>query len=227
MSFPHLVYYGSVYSVLLPLLAAFTRLQRLDATGRWILALVAVASVPQILPLYFPVLGANTLYNVYTLIEFGILFQVFRLQLQHRVYRRAMIISAVLYSLLAIFLIGSSGIEAEFLNELVCLNGVLYLFWSLLYIRWLALGEEAAVFETTTPFFWFFTGILIYAPCTIVVLALDSRINANPASMLQHLRTIHGLFNISMYVCFAIGMLKSKEHRAFIEPHSSNYAGTH
>lgn len=213
MDFSSIIYYLSVYSVLLPLAAGLFLVRRLGHISLWMLLIVFLATPTQILPLQLPE-GSwqKLLYNIYTAVELPLFYKVFRLGSGDKAYRKALAVPALLYLPALLGVLVAFGFESRFLNELVCLADLIYLFWCVQYMRTLANAENAdeagmEPFHTGAAFFWFFSGLLIYAPCTMIVLALDQRIEASQGTPLQGIRTIHGIFNIAMYACFAIGFV--------------------
>lgn len=64
--------------------------------------------------------------------------------------------------------------------------------------------------EISQPFFWYMTGITIYATGTVVFYSLWYIAKSDPAGKNQVIKVIHHFFNCLLYLSFSIGLLKNK-----------------
>jgi hypothetical protein len=195
----------SIYSILLPLITGCCLLKYISRDSYLVLGVVVLAAVPQLLkPLELNDRLEAAIYNLYTLCEFILFFILFNSKIYHPLRKRIMFTTFITGLLLIIFCIIWFGIKGRFYHELVCLTNLLYTSWILLVILDQYETEDAKI-GTSTPFFWYLTGLLFYAPCTIFVFSLWNYIEDHQESPLK---IIHNIFNLTMYILFTKGIWK-------------------
>jgi hypothetical protein len=200
----------SIWSVLLPLLVGVVFYRKLDRDSTLIFSLVFIASVPQLLS-FLPISlhAINASYNIYTPVEFVVLYLLFSNKFTGSIYIQVLKVSGIIYVIVCLLFLFYYGISQKFINELVCVNNLIYLLWMLLYIR-KQFFQPDDDYSLQKPFFWYFTGLIIYAPCTMVVFALYYYLRQNSDYNLQNLWIIQSFCNTLMYVLFAIGLGKTR-----------------
>lgn len=182
--------------------------KKLDKESRIIFYLVILASVPQTLT---DIIGNSLLhfiYNVYTAIEFFLIYIFIGNKMQRRIFRNISTVIAVAFILLSLFIFIFYGWNHGFLNEWVCAANICYLSWILLFILE-SLENEKKLLNVHDPLFWHLSALLIYTPCTMFVFALSSYINKSQNPFINKLWIIHGVFNTLLYLFFAIGFFKA------------------
>lgn len=207
-------YIISIWIIILPAFAGLINYRRLDRDSRWIFLLVLIATPPQLMSYFInshdPTL--NLAYNIYSVIEFGILALVFERKfhgwMNTWLFRRA--VSVYFAGTLVFFVI--KGVSGDFINELVCLNNGLYMIWILFLLKE-QYDNDTSPIRRNSPFAWYLLGVLIYAPCTIIVFALYHYIRnvSNPLRMNAWI--IQSVCNILMYMLFTIGLFISRRVR--------------
>jgi hypothetical protein len=209
MDWPKLIMQLSIWSILLPLAAGFLFFRRLDEPSRIIFYVVILASVPQILTAAMPdSKNLNIVYNIYTPLEF-----IFIYFLVGNKYTRPAFINTsralvIAFFLLTVIIVVRFGLYDKFRNELVCAADTVYLIWIFMFILQGLLTDQKLM-NHRLPMFWFISGLLIYAPCTIFVFALMYYIDTSTVPFIKNLWSIHGVFNTLMYCLFAIGLFKN------------------
>lgn len=198
----------SIWIVVLPAVAGFINYKGLNRDSRWIFLLVCVAVVPQLLTAALskqnPLL--NISYNLYTVIEFFILYILFRDKLQQRTHRLISNISAIVYLVVFPVMFITYGISTVFLNLLVCAGNLIYMIWILLFLKEQYQAEDSIV-QHRSPFAWYLWGLIIYAPCTTIVFALYHYMRDPENELLKNLWIIHSVCNITLYILFTLGLL--------------------
>lgn len=198
----------SIYSVLLPLIMGCCLLKYISKDSYVVLGVVVLATIPQLLkPFVFNHRLLDAIYNLYTPCEFILFFVLFNSKVYHPLRKRIILTTFVSGLLLIILSMIWFGINGRFLNELVCLSNLLYTSWILLVILDQYETEDAKI-DASTPFFWYLTGLLFYAPCTILIFSLWYYIKEHPESILTPLLIIHNIFNLTMYILFTKGIWK-------------------
>ncbi len=209
MSLPDFILQLSIWSILLPLVAGFVYFKQLDQPSLLIFIVVVLATIPQLLTLsMIHTEELNVVYNVYTLLEFLLLYFFIGRNFQRQIFNRIGMITVGLFCLLGMWLIGKYGLYQKFLNELICAANCIYLAWIFMFILEGLLNEQKLV-NPRLPLFWFLTAILFYAPCSIFVIALAHYIKKSTNPLIHNMWSVHGVFNILMYVFFAVGFYKS------------------
>ncbi|WPQ63644.1 hypothetical protein SIO70_02050 [Chitinophaga sancti] len=203
----------SIWSILLPLFTGIICLRRLGKDSQIILGIVALATIPQILRAFIssgPVL--NMVYNAYTICEVILYCLLFSDKINHYNRNRIFIITAMVILFCNVVLTICNGLQERFISELVCLDNIAYTVWLLLIILDQYDAEDKGI-DPNMPFFWYLLGLLLYAPCTMLIYSLWSYIKNHPDSALNQLWVIQYIFNITMYVLFSVGFLhECKRH---------------
>lgn len=199
----------SIWIIFLPLLIGAVFYLRLGRDSRWIFYTVLAATIPQVITAFQVDRGfRNVLYNVYTPLEFIFLFILFLTKFENIFRRKLYLYTMPVYLVLCTFYFLRFSISFKFINELVCVNNLIYVFWLLLFFRDQYSAEDFQLIKQN-PFTWYVFGLIIYAPCTMIVFALYYYIAANPHSLLKGLWMIHNVCNILMYIFFSVGLLVS------------------
>jgi hypothetical protein len=205
----------STWSIVLPLLLGLVRLTVLSRDSKIVWGIVALGAIPQLLP-PFKEDVQNVTYNLYTPLEFFMVYLLFynkyRTRLARLVFRGSVAVS-ILFSVLFWIRLGVSG---RFISELVCVNNLLYTTWTLAFITEQFSADDMSRLSFRWTTFWYIAAYFLYAPCTILIYSLWDYINENRDSPLNDLRIIHYIFNISLYVFFTIGFLKDGQPRGAV-----------
>ncbi|MFB6454692.1 hypothetical protein ACE38W_05415 [Chitinophaga sp. Hz27] len=179
-----------------------------------ILGIVALAAIPQLLRAFIsagPLL--NLAYNLYTITEITLICCLLYPKVINPGRKKIFTITTVLVTVFNILAVIWFGLSARFISEAVSVNNLVYTIWILLII--LDQYEITDGIRIGSPFFWYLTGILLYAPCTMLVFSLWQYIKIHPDSVMTKLWIIQSIFNITMYGLFTIGIWKDqKTHQA-------------
>lgn len=209
MSLANIILQLSIWSIVLPLVAGFFYFKQLDEPSRIVFMVVVLATIPQLLTIPMDQKKPlNVVYNVYTLLEFFLIYFFIGRDFQNRFSKRLSNILVCSFYVLAAWVIGKHGLYQKFLNELICAANVIYLIWIFLFVLE-GLMYERRLMTPRLPIFWFITGLLFYTPCSIFVIALANYINDSTNAFIHNLWSIQGVFNALMYVLFAVGFYKS------------------
>jgi hypothetical protein len=173
-----------------------------------ILSIVFLACIPQ--SLHALHIKNNSIkyltYNLYTPIEFILLFIVFYKNIKSKKSFTLLISTLVIYILFTIFFICYFKITV-FIPEWVAVNNLIYTAWILaIFLEQYKFSNEKNL-DFKTPFFWYVMALLFYAPCTAMIFSMWVYIESTTSP----LTIIHAIFNINMYVLFAIGFWKDKK----------------
>lgn len=200
----------SIWSILLPLFTGFLYFRRLGNDSRIILGIVALATIPQLLRAFMMKGSAlNISYNLYTICEVVLFYCLFVNKLFSYSRKRVFVFSGLLALLCNVCMILVYGLMERFISELVCLNNFIYTVWMLLIILDQYATDDWEI-NPSMPFFWYLLGLLLYAPCTMLIYSLWPYIKRYPDSILSQLWVIQYIFNIIMYVLFAAGFLHER-----------------
>lgn len=202
----------SIWIILLPLIIGLWLSKKLSHKSLLILLLVIVATPPQLVSDFLPKGITNILYNVYTPVEFLILYFFFKGRFYSKTSKIIFKWSPVLYLLISVaFLLQAKSIQARFISEWVSVNNLFYLLWILLYFRDQYLLPEMEL-SIDDSFCWSLLGIFIYAACTSLHFVLYDIIQKS------FLLTFQSSFNILLYTLFAVSFLKDKMGKKQIKP---------
>jgi hypothetical protein len=199
----------SIWIVLIPFLLGCFYIFKLSKDSQLIWSITFFASIPQLMRAFIEDSDSlNIAYNLYTPIEFVLLYMLFKAHIYFTINKKVFDVLALTYILISPVLIFFYGFVSRFNNQWVCLNNIVYVTWLMLIIVD-QFDAEKSQLNTNFSFFWYFIGILFYAPCTLVVFLLWKYLkNATPGLLLT-LRLIHHSFNIAMYCFFAIGIYQN------------------
>jgi len=207
MLIPKIIWYISVWSVLLPFLTGILLYRRLDHHSRIIFAIVVAAIPPQLLTLPFPHSGTlDILYNIYTILEFVLVYFLFAGSITGTL-KKAFLAPFFPFLAFVTYSIYSQGLKPYF-NEWVCAANIAYLYWMFLFVLE-CLDRDMKWLDTGLPIFWYCSALILYAPCTVFVFSLYAYIDRSTNPFIHRLWSIHGIFNTSMYVMFAIGLARN------------------
>ncbi len=194
----------SIWIILLPLITGLWLSKKLSHKSLIILFLIIAATPPQLISNFFSKNLRNSFYNVYTIIEFFILYLYFKGRFYSISCKRIFKGTFILYCIISLaILFTSKSISARFISEWVSVNNLFYLLWIVIYFRdQYLLPEMELTFRD--PFSWSLLGIFIYAACTSLHFVLYDIIQSSYLSIFQ------SSFNILLYTLFAISFIKDK-----------------
>jgi hypothetical protein len=197
----------SSWSCLLPLMFGVVWLFFLSKESRIVLLIVLFASVPQMLHVLN--VKNETLkllaYNLYTPAEFLLFFSIFYRHVENSKNLLLLKATFMAYVTLSIFFIVHFNITKDFISEWAILNNICYTAWILIIFFEQYAYTNSKSLDFHDPFFWYVMGLLFYAPCTAMIFSMWNFIQKDNNSLLK---MIHEIFNINMYILFAIGFLK-------------------
>jgi len=203
----------SIWIIIIPLLVGIMNSKGLNKDSKWILYLVSIALIPQALTALL--VHENTLlnlsYNLYTPIEFGVLYIIFYSKHRIKANRHAMKITTMIFLASYSYFLIEYGLEKRFLNELVCISHILYMLWILLLLKQEYSAESTLIIKQN-PFTWYLFGTILYAPSTLIVFALYYFIRDPKNEILNNLWIIQSLSNILLYLLYAAGLLIRKTY---------------
>lgn len=204
----------SIWIVVIPFLVGIINFRSLNRDSRWIFLLVSVALVPQLMTAFVVNDKGifNIAYNLYTPIEFFILFYLFKAKFRNRTGQFGVLASAAIYLVVMLFFFSRHGVQERFIGELVAVNNVIYMIWILAIFKQ-EFSEETTFIEISQPFSWYLIALILYAPCTIITLSLYHYIRNPETPIFRDLVIIQDIFNILLYILFAIGLfIRSREN---------------
>lgn len=200
----------SIWIVILPVIAGIVNYKGLNRDSRWIFLLVCIALVPQVLTAIFrqerPLL--NLSYNIYTPIEFSVLYLLFNHKYREMLSEKIKKTSLFLYVAVCGFFFLKYGLIFSFLGGLVAVNNLIYICWILMLLKE-QYHQEDPLIHKNNPFAWYLLALIIYAPCTIILFCLYHYIRAQDPAMMN-LWTIQSLCNILLYLLFTVGLYLRK-----------------
>ncbi|WP_143307210.1 hypothetical protein [Chitinophaga vietnamensis] len=204
----------SIWIVVLPAITGAINYKRLNNDSRWIFILTLAAFPPQFLT---PIINKETFwlsisYNLYTPIEFSILYLLFRKKMVSSFHRRWLFISLMLYVIITLGIVLQQGIGDGFLNILACVNNIIYMTWILLFLKE-QYDADNDLIHSSTPFTWYLLAFLIYAPCTLLSTALYHYVRDPVNRDLFGITLINDICNIWMYICFTAGLSIRQQHQ--------------
>ncbi|MGB4772848.1 MAG: hypothetical protein WBP58_15390 [Chitinophagaceae bacterium] len=204
----------SIWIVVIPFLVGIINFRSLNRDSRWIFLLVSVALVPQLMTAFVVNDKGifNIAYNLYTPIEFFILFYLFKAKFRNRTGQFGVLASAAIYLVVMLLFFSRHGVQERFIGELVAVNNVIYMIWILAIFKQ-EFSEETTFIEISQPFSWYLIALILYAPCTIITLSLYHYIRNPETPIFRDLVIIQDIFNILLYILFAIGLfIRSREN---------------
>ena len=191
----------SYFIVLLPLLTGLIFWRKTKSFSRGLILLSFVAAVPHLLAAFgIPPSKRNIIYNLYTVVEFAIMFSIFRPRFVTSFSKR------VIGGVLSIPILISKNFITDFNNQLVCLTNLVFLFWILVLMRDTYLFDTP-LFTKKDPFTFFALGIIVYASASMLVMGLYNFLLENPKSPVAKLWVFHDFSNIFIYTMFFVGIL--------------------
>lgn len=198
----------SIWIVVVPFLLGILNMKHLNRDARWIFMLVSVSLVPQlataILQNDHP--AFNLIYNVYTPMEFFILYHIFSSKFQGRSRKRIVRGSSLFYVLTCLIAFGYYSLWRRFVGELVVVNNLIYMLWILLLLEQ-EYAEDHRLIYRRNPFTWLLIALIFYAPCSLITLALYQYIRDPLNPGLAVLKFIQDVFNILEYMLISVGLI--------------------
>lgn len=199
----------SIGIVSVPLLYGLLTLKHLDRDSKLILLLIFIASFPQLLRPYL--IKSNILeltYNLYTPLEFSIYLLLFAPRITVKTSKLFFYLSCGVFFVGSLWIVSANNISLVFINQWVILNNIINIFWIGLCLYEYYVSDSIEL-GFNQPFFWFITGIFIYASSTTVFYSLWNIIVLHNPQRHASLRFIHHIANILLYVFFLVGFIKS------------------
>jgi hypothetical protein len=189
---------------------------KLDKHSKYIFYLVVLATIPQLLTAFFPHTSLlDLVYNIYTVIEFLLVYLFIGKKFENKVFEKISIGTVALFGILVLWFSIRFGMMARFFNEWVVTANIFYLTWILLFVLESFQNEKKLV-DMNQPLFWYLCGLILYTPCTVIVFALYYYIDTSKNILIKNLWIIHGVFNIILYLFFAIGLFKTRRRKMMI-----------
>lgn len=207
MDYKHLITLISDWIITLPLLLGAVFFRRIDVDSKLILLIVIAGTIPQMIHFFYVDSNwKNFSYNLYSPIEWFIYLLLFYRKIYLHYFKKVFLFTIIISLATTLFSITDYNWFERFINEWTLVNNITYLVWAGLVITQ-AFIHDTEIITTGQPFFWYLTGILIYATCTTVVYSLWHRIaESDKHSVLRYLWTIQNLFNILLYILFTKGI---------------------
>lgn len=200
----------SILIICLPAIAGFINYRGLNRDSKWIFYLVLIGIPPQILTYIInsdtPLLAVS--YNIYTPLEFILLFFLFENKYQLRV-NRVVLRSTLLFYLVGSVIIINQGSFTRFLSYWVCLNNIIYITWILFFLKE-QFRSESFIIHKKNSFAWYLLAWILYAPLSLITFALYHYMRQDSNSLSKYLSIIQDICNITLYVLFTIGLLVSE-----------------
>ncbi|HUB59613.1 MAG TPA: hypothetical protein VL978_02860 [Puia sp.] len=214
MTFWNILHEISIWVVVLPLMAGLINYKGLNGDSKWIFYMTVAAVPPQILTFIVHLKETallNILYNLYTPVEFILMYGLFRGKYEMRLNKRLLWISAVIYGVISVWFIVVYGIRDHFLERWECLNSLIYIIWIMTFLKE-QYTSDSFVIQKRNPFAWYVLAFIIYSPCTVLVFSLYYYIRRGPHhSALYNLWRIPIICNILLYLLFAVGLFISRK----------------
>lgn len=203
----HYVMESSIWSVAVPFIIGILLFRYLTVESKIVFLLVVAAVVPQVLT-DFMIQDhfLNSLYNIYTPVEFAIIYMLFSGIGYISFFRKIRFMTIIVFVVLSIVIMLVYGLQNRFLNEWVCIANLCYVAWIFIFILQ-SLLDNTAILDSRLPMFWYVAGLILYSPATALVFSFYYSISKN--QFIKSLWIIHGIFNTVMYLFFAIGMYKN------------------
>jgi hypothetical protein len=203
----------SIWIVVLPLVAGLINYKGLNHDSKWIFYMTVAAVPPQILTLIehlneTPEL--NILYNLYTPIEFVLVYGLLLGKYEVPINRKVQKFSAIVYAGISIYFIAVFGIRKQFLDRWECANSLIYIIWIMTFLKE-QYGSDSFIIHKRNPFAWYVLALIIYSPCTMLVFSLYYYIRDPHRAELYNLWLIQEICNILLYLFFAVGLFISRK----------------
>jgi len=207
----------SIWIVVIPFLIGIMNLRGLNRDSRWIFLLVIIALVPQLMTALVENDGPlfDITYNLYTPIEFILLYMVFGTKYNSSASKTLFRLTAIVYFFICAYFFLHYGIRQKFLSGLVCANNVIYMIWILMFLKQ-EYATDSFLIKKENPFTWFLIAFIFYAPCTVATFALYHYIREPSNIMLRNLSIIQDIFNIFLYLLFSAGLLIRTHDKKFV-----------
>lgn len=200
----------SIWIVISPLIIGVIKYKRLNFESKLIFYIVIIGAIPQVLRFFFETSSFLPIaYNLYTPSEFFVYYLVFIKKIRSPKVIKVYKVSVIVFIVTSLVLIFNFGIVNRFLNEWVILNNTIQIVWICFCLLEYYNLDEVNI-TISEPFFWFMSGITIYATSTIVFYSLWYFIKMNSGAQTELLKVIHHIFNILLYILFSIGLYKNK-----------------
>ena len=213
MSFREIIHLISIWIVVLPLVAGLINYKGLNGDSKWIFYMTVAAVPPQILT-YIVHLNETALlnisYNLYTPIEFILMYGLFRAKYEVPLNRKLQAISAVVYAGISVYFIAAFGVRDRFLERWECVNSLIYIIWIMTFLKE-QYNSESFVIHKRNPFAWYLLAFIVYSPCTVLVFSLYYYIRDPHRAELYNLWLIQIICNILLYLFFAVGLFISRK----------------
>ena len=203
----------SDWSPFLPLIIGVKFFYSINTESRIITFISAIAFLTQLFHFLLPNSHfQNYAYNFYTPIEFGCYFMFFysRMKKDYALVNKVILL---IYAMICIFFIINFNLGKQFVNQWPIVNSIMYIiFICLLVIS--TFKKDDDILLPKNGLFWYVTGILEFSVCTcLVYLFWQQILKSEPGSNFKLLFTVQNIFNISLYIFFSIGILKSTRHK--------------
>lgn len=198
----------SIYSILIPVVIGICFYKKHSFDSKLIWGIAAIGAIPQLLnPVFKGTRFLTVSYNLYIPCEFILFFFFFRSKFSRTGSKKLFYIITFSYIIITIIFLFINGILSRFLNEWICLNSLVYTAWILLLILEQYDDDTKLSIMPGTPFFWFMLGIFLYSLCTMLIFSFWNFIETTSAETSGILKAIHQVFNINLYIMFAIGLI--------------------
>ena len=198
----------SIWSIFLPIITGIYKLLKLKYIPGIIFSICLIGTPPQLLNYIHRSSPLKPLfYNLYLILEFVLVYFLFRRELKKRRLFTTMV--CLFYPLIAFYFL-QNQLTTEFTPYMVCVNSAVYIVWVFIFIMEQVDSEDSAsTFSISNSFFWYLTGIFLYATCTYPIFMLWDYIYTNKNDpLVKSLLMVHDVINTLMYVLFTIGLIK-------------------
>lgn len=199
----------SIWSVIIPLITGGLFFKRLNRRIRIIWYVSLFAALPQMVRFFVSDYSIRAFYyNLYSVVDFVLMQAIFYSFFTKRNEKIFSYISSLLFSIYYLFLITTYGINKRFINEIVCLDNLLYTI-SALMILYEEIDQEHTIIDFNVPDFYFLLAILLYAPITVFIFSTWHYIQNNNSTFVTIAKSINSLSNTTLYIFYAIAIYKS------------------
>lgn len=172
------------------------------------MALLVIASIPQLSTDLVLQGTRNLCYNLYSILEFVFWISLFFYNSERIVIRRLMIAMLISFALLTfVIVVNNDGLSTRFLHEVQCANSMAQVLLVLFYFYDLNQGAAETVLQRM-PMFWFTSALLLYAPSTYFYFVFYEEVRL--LKLYPGTRLIHNILNTLLYLLFAAGMFVNR-----------------